>query len=287
MLLISVDTKRNFGLLTFWTLMFAGLAVMLESEIRIGSKHPLLELIQTILTIDLLAAIGIGFTGGLMHGFTGWGGAMVMMPLMSLMYGPVQSLGIILIGGMLVSAKLFPWAAKRTDWQEMKPLLGAIVLAIPAGTYLLFQLELSLVIKIIGVIIMMSALLQLSGWSYKGPRGAVPAASAGLACGFINGFSGCGGAPLVLYILSKPVPAEIQRANLIIAVTVISFCVFTFLVIGGGMDGRSLARGVIIAPIQLLGAWIGAGLFQRLPGEVFKRFSLIMLIVLGLSVTII
>jgi len=205
---------------------------------------------------------------------------------MSLMYGPVQSLGIILIGGMLVSAKLFPWAAKRTDWQEMKPLLSAIVLAIPAGTYLLFQLELSLVIKIIGVIIMMSALLQLSGWSYKGPRGAVPAASAGLACGFINGFSGCGGAPLVLYILSKPVPAEIQRANLIIAVTVISFCVFTFLVIGGGMDGRSLARGVIIAPIQLLGAWIGAGLFQRLPGEVFKRFSLIMLIVLGLSVTI-
>ena len=52
------------------------------------------------------------------------------------------------------------------------------------------------------------------------------------------------------------------------------------------MDGRSLARGVIIAPIQLLGAWIGAGLFQRLPGEVFKKFSLIMLIVLGLSVTI-
>ncbi|SVB53039.1 uncharacterized protein METZ01_LOCUS205893, partial [marine metagenome] len=249
--------------------MFAGLAVMLESEIRIGSKHPLLELIQTVLTIDLLAAIGIGFTGGLMHGFTGWGGAMVMMPLMSLIYGPVQSLGIILIGGMLVSAKLFPWAVKRTDWQEMKPLLGAIVLAIPAGTYLLFQLELSLVIKIIGIIIIMSALLQLSGWSYKGPRGAVPAASAGVACGFINGFSGCGGAPLVLYILSKPVPAEIQRANLIIAVTVISFCVFTFLVIGGGMDGRSLARGVIIAPIQLLGAWIGAGLFHRLPGEVF------------------
>ena len=52
------------------------------------------------------------------------------------------------------------------------------------------------------------------------------------------------------------------------------------------MDGQSLARGVIIAPIQLLGAWIGAGLFQRLPGKVFKRFSLIMLIVLGLSVSI-
>jgi len=246
----------------------------------------LLELIQSILTIDLLAAIGIGFTGGLMHGFTGWGGAMVMMPLMSLMYGPVQSLGIVLIGGMLVSAQLFPWAARRADWKELKPLLVAIVLTIPAGTYLLFHLEPGLVIRIIGSIIIMSALLQLSGWSYKGPRGAVPAASAGVACGLINGFSGLGGAPLVLYVLSKPVPAEFHRANLIIAVTVISFCVFTAIVIGGGMGGESLARGVVIAPMQLVGAWIGAGLFQRLPGEVFKRFSLIMLIVLGLSVTI-
>ena len=52
------------------------------------------------------------------------------------------------------------------------------------------------------------------------------------------------------------------------------------------MDVGSLLRGVIIAPIQLLGAWIGAGLFQRLPGDVFKKFSLIMLIFLGLSVTI-
>ena len=126
----------------------------------------MLELIQSILTIDLLAAIGIGFTGGLMHGFTGWGGAMVMMPLMSLMYGPVQSLGIVLIGGMLVSAQLFPWAARRADWKELKPLLVAIVLTIPAGTYLLFHLEPGLVIRIIGSIIIMSALLQLSGYRY-------------------------------------------------------------------------------------------------------------------------
>lgn len=244
------------------------------------------ETIQLVLTLDLIAALGIGLIGGLMHGFTGWGGAMVMMPLMSVMYGPVQSLGIILIGGMLVSAQLFPWALRRADWQELKPLLVSIVFAIPFGAYLLFHLEPALVIRIIGILIIASALLQLSGWSYKGPRGTLPAASAGAVCGFINGFSGLGGAPLVLYVLSKPVSSELQRATLIIAVTVISFCVFVAVVSGGGMGAQSLARGVIIAPIQMAGAWLGAKLFQVLPSEVFKKFSLIMLIVLGVSVTL-
>ena len=41
----------------------------------------MIELFQSILTIDLLGAVGIGLLGGLMHGYTGWGGAMVMMPL--------------------------------------------------------------------------------------------------------------------------------------------------------------------------------------------------------------
>ena len=244
------------------------------------------EIIQSVLTLDLLAALGIGFAGGLMHGFTGWGGAMVMMPLMSLMYEPIQSLGIVLIGGMLVSAQLFPWAIKRVDWQEMKPILAAIVITIPAGTYVLYHLEPHLVIRIIGAIIILSALLQLSGWRYKGPRGTLPAACTGVACGFINGFSGLGGAPLVLYVLSNPVPAEFQRANLIMAVTVISVLVFIFLVAGGGIGSESLARGVIIAPMQYFGAWIGARLFHRLPSEIFKRFSLIMLIILGISVTV-
>ena len=244
------------------------------------------EVIQLVLTLELFAALGIGFAGGLMHGFTGWGGAMVMMPLMCLIYSPIQSLGIVLIGSMLVSAQLFPWAIKRMDWPEIKPILAAIVITIPAGTYLLFHLEPVLVIRIIGAIIILSALLQLSGWRYRGPRGTFPATCTGVACGFINGFSGLGGAPLVLYILSNPVHAERQRANLIIVVTVISVWVFVSVVAGGGMDSQSIARGMIIAPMQFVGAWIGARLFQHFSGEVFRKFSLIMLIIIGISVTI-
>jgi len=244
------------------------------------------ELFQSILTLDLVAAVGIGLLGGLMHGYTGWGGAMVMMPLMAVLYGPVQALAIILIGGMLVSAQLFPWAVGRVDWREMWPLFIGIAVSIPAGTYLLFILDPALVIRIIGFLIIGAAVLQLTRWSYTGPRGVAPAATAGMACGVINGFAGLGGPPLVLYVLAKPDPPEQQKANILVAVTIVSVGVFISVAVGGGVTEQVLARGVIVSPAQMAGAWLGAWLFKVLPGDVFKKFSLIMLIILGVMVAI-
>ena len=120
----------------------------------------MIELFQSILTIDLLGAVGIGLLGGLMHGYTGWGGAMVMMPLMSVLYGPVYALAIILMGGIMVSVQLFPWAIRRVDWREMTPMFIAIAVSIPGGTYLLFLLDPTLVIRIIGFLIIGAALVQ-------------------------------------------------------------------------------------------------------------------------------
>ena len=246
----------------------------------------MIELFQPILTLDLLGAVGIGLLGGLMHGYTGWGGAMVMMPLMSVLYGPVHALAIILIGGILVSAQLFPWAIRRVDWREMMPLFIAIAVSIPGGTYLLFLLDPALVIRIIGFLIIGAALVQLTGWSYRGPRGVVPAAVAGVTCGTINGFAGLGGPPLVLYVLSKPDPPEQQKANILIAVAIVCVGAFISVAVGGGVTGPVAARGVVVAPAQMAGAWLGAWLFNVLPGNFFKKFSLIMLIILGFMVAI-
>ena len=239
------------------------------------------ELIISVLTYEIYLALLIGLFGGLMHGFTGWGGAMVMMPLMSLLFGPIQALAIILVGSMLVCSQLFFKASKKANWREMAPLLVSVTLFIPIGNVVLFHLDPSVVIRVIGILIIGAGLLQLSGWSYKGPRGILPSATAGMACGIINGFAGVGGPPLVLYVLSKPDPADLQRANIVISVTIISFVIFISLVIGGGVDKVTVTQGIVIAPAQMVGAFLGAKLFQILPSEIFKKFSLIMLVILG------
>ena len=244
----------------------------------------MIEIFYQMWDVNIAIAMFAGILGGLMHGFTGWGGAMIMMPIVTLVYGPIQSLGMILIGGMIVSIKLLPWAIKRVIWRAYWPLFLSIVISIPLGTYFLFNLETEIVIKLIAVIIIGSAILQLSGWRYRGSRGILPASLAGVSCGVINGFSGLGGAPLVLYVLSGSESPDRPRATIIIAVALISFFVFIAVNVGGGMTTESYYTGLAIAIPQLIAAWIGSNLFKLLPGIVFQRVSLVMLIFLGLLV---
>ena len=72
----------------------------------------MLEIFIAVLTTDLIWAMVITFAGGLMLGYTGWGGAMVTMPFLTILYGPVEALVILIIGALLVAGTLFPSAAR-------------------------------------------------------------------------------------------------------------------------------------------------------------------------------
>ena len=101
----------------------------------------MLETFNIVLTTDLVWAMAASFAGGLMLGYTGWGGAMVSMPFLTILYGPVEALVIMIIGAVLLTAYLFPAAARVADWRRMTPMLIAMAVCVPIGNLLLFTLE--------------------------------------------------------------------------------------------------------------------------------------------------
>ena len=130
----------------------------------------MLETFIAVLTTDLIWAMVVTFAGGLMLGYTGWGGAMVSMPFLTILYGPVAALVIMIIGALLVTASLFPTAARLADWRRMTPILIAMAICVPIGNLLLFVLEPNLIRRIIGWLIVGASILILSGWRYSGPQ---------------------------------------------------------------------------------------------------------------------
>ncbi len=86
-----------------------------------------------------------------------------------------------------------------------------------------------------------------------------------MTCGTINGFAELGGPPLVLYVLFKPAPPEQRKGNILIAVAIVYVGAFNSVAVGGGVTGPVAARGVVVAPAQIVGAWLGAWLFHVLP----------------------
>ena len=241
----------------------------------------MLETFIAVLTTDLIWAMVVTFAGGLMLGYTGWGGAMVSIPFLTILYGPVEALVIMIIGALLVAAYLFPTAARIADWRRMTPILIAMAVCVPIGSLLLFALEPNLIRRIIGWLIVGASILILSGWRYSGPQGAGASATTGVISGLINGFVGLGGPPLVIYMLALKQSATVQRANTLVFMAITSVLVLGSTFVGGGVTLENSFLGVLTAPFQIAGGWLGARLFLKLPVELFKKFSLVALIVLG------
>ena len=113
----------------------------------------MVETFYAVLELKLLMAIGVTFLGGLMLGYCGWGGAMVSMPLLVFLYGPVEALAIIVVGYFILLVSLVRSAISAVDWHVMKYLLVSIVLLVPVGNLFLFLLDPILIRRAIGFII--------------------------------------------------------------------------------------------------------------------------------------
>ena len=241
----------------------------------------MIETFNAVLTTDLYWAMVVTFAGGLMLGYTGWGGSMVSMPFLTILFGPVEALVILMIGAVLLTAHLFPAAARIADWRRMTPMLIAMAVCVPIGNLLLFAMEPNLIRRLIGWLIVGASVLILSGWRYRGPQGAGASAITGVISGLINGFVGLGGPPLVIYMLALKQTPAVQRANILVFMAITSALILGSTFVSGGVTTEAGILGVLTAPFLWIGGWLGARLFLTLPAELFKKFSLIALIVLG------
>ena len=221
-----------------------------------------------------------------MQGYTGWGGAMLMMPLITLVYPPVEALALLVVGGLIISSQLYPGALRQVTWTEMRSLLLTLVLFTPLGTILLLYMDPYLVRRIIGVILLIISILVMSGWQYRGKQSGLSTVLFGGVSGVINGFAGLGSAILAIYIMALPDAANIQRSKIIIASGVIIFTIMIVFSVNGVMNWDLILRGIFLAPTQMIGTVIGVSLFNYFPQEYFKKFTLIIIAILGASAVI-
>ncbi len=245
------------------------------------------EFLSNLLAFPFLFTLGLGLVGGLMQGYTGWGAAMLMMPLITLVYPPIEALALLVVGGLIISAQLYPSALRKATWNDIWPLLLTLVLFTPIGSVLLFYLDPSLVRRIIGFVLIIVSLLVISGWQYRGKQGILPTSIFGGISGMVNGFAGLGSPILAIYIMAFPGRPSVQRSNIIIASGVIISTILMVFALNGVMRWDLILRGILLAPTQMIGAVIGARLFNYFPQEYFGKFTMIVIAILGASALIV
>jgi uncharacterized protein len=224
-----------------------------------------------------LAALAL--VAGMARGFSGFGAALIFVPLASRLIGPHQASPVLLIADAIVALPLIWSAWGKAEKRDVALMAVGGLIGAPLGTWILKTGDtLTLRWLIAGLTAAMLALL-LSGWRYHGKPKPALTIGVGSISGLFSGIAQIGGPPVVAYWLGQNARADVMRASTILffafgsATSMVSYGVAGLLT----YDVAKLA--LMVLPFFALGLWLGTRMFRLASEQTFRRicFALITL----------
>src|SRR3984957_5513150 len=174
-------------------------------------------LIPTEVSNNTAIAISVvALVSGTARGFSGFGSALIFMPLASSLAAPRLVAALLLIIDFVGATPLIPNAWRQADRRATGVMVLGALVGVPIGTYFLSRLDPVTTRWIISGFVFALLLLLVSGWRYRGKDH--PAISIGIGglAGFCSGLAQTGGPPIVGYWLGRPIASAIARANILL-----------------------------------------------------------------------
>jgi uncharacterized protein len=221
--------------------------------------------------------------GGLVRGFTGFGFAMVFMPIASMAVGPVVALGLIWTVDAVFA---FPIAAKsfrRADWFEVVPLMLAATITLPLGIALLTSLDPQVMRWLLAGVVLTALAILASGWRYHGRAGLKLSLGVGSISGLFNGMASLGGMPLAVFWLgAQRNDARQTRDNLQTYFALSTIVSGAFLWYKGILNAAILTQALPLLVPYGLGLLIGTRGFRIASETTFRRIAYIVILMSAL-----
>ena len=217
-----------------------------------------------------IAICAIAFVSGLARGFSGFGSALIFMPLASSIAAPRLIAALLLIIDFIAAAPLIPNAWKQADRKATAIMVLGALVGVPIGTWFLSRLEPVTTRWIISAFVFALLLLLLSGWRYRGKDHASISVGIGGLSGFCSGLAQTGGPPIVGYWLGRPIASVTARANILLFFGASDFFSVVSYALTGLITADSIKFSFVVGPVYGIGVWFGALLFGRASEALFR-----------------
>jgi hypothetical protein len=223
--------------------------------------------------VSLNAAIAIcviAFVSGTARGFSGFGSALIFMPLASSIAAPRLVAAVLLVIDFIAATPLVPNAWRQADRKATAVMVVGALIGVPIGTYFLSRLDPVTTRWIISGFVGALLLLLLSGWRYRGKDYAAISVGIGGLAGFCSGLAQTGGPPIVGYWLGRPILPVIARANILLFFAASDFFSVVSYAAAGLITPDSIWFSLLVGPVYGIGVWFGARLFGRASEALFR-----------------
>src|SRR5438445_4943820 len=244
------------------------------------------SLLPSDVSINAAVAIcTIAFVSGMARGFSGFGSALIFMPLASSIAAPRLVAALLLIIDFVAAAPLIPQAWRQADRKATAVIVFGALIGVPIGTWFLSRLEPVTTRWIISAFVFALLLLLLSGWRYRGKDHAAISIGIGGLSGFCSGLAQTGGPPIVGYWLGRPIASVIARANILLFFGASDFFSAVSYAAAGLITMDSIKFSFVVGPVYGIGVASGAALFGKASESVFRSICYVLIaaaVVVGL-----
>jgi hypothetical protein len=229
----------------------------------------------------------IAFVSGTARGFSGFGSALIFMPLASSVAPPRLVAALLLIVDFVAAAPLLPDAWKKADRRATAVIVLGALVGVPVGTYFLSVLDPVTTRWIISCFVAALLALLLSGWRYRGKDHVWLSVGIGGLSGFCSGLAQTGGPPIVGYWLGRPIASVVARANIVLFFGASDLFSLASYATTGLITRDALLLAVVVGPVYALGVASGASLFGRASEQIFRTICYVLIaiaVIAGLPV---
>jgi len=211
---------------------------------------------------------------GLVRGFSGFGAAMIFLPLASALRAPEIAVPLLFLVDSLATLPITVASFRRCEWAEILPLLAGATLTIPFGVALLVATDPLVMRWAISLLILAAVSALAAGWRLRRKLPLLGTAAVGAAAGVTGGAAGLAGPPLVLFWLGGQSSAAQLRDNVYAIFGLLSVVSGVMLWLNGLLTPAVLREALVLLPAYVLALLAGARLFPHASESLYRKAAL-------------
>jgi uncharacterized membrane protein YfcA len=219
-----------------------------------------------------LAVFGIVLLGAVAQSVSGFGFALVSVPLLTVAADPRTAVVVAALTGMALTLTALIREHAYVRWRVAGWLTAAALLGLPVGLLILVYAPERLLGLLIAAVVLSCAALVWSGVRIR--TGAAGIGAVGVLVGVLTAATGTNGPPLVAVFHSLGYDPRTFRATLAGTFFGTGVLGLVGFVVAGQVDARSLRLALVALPAVGLGWWLGNLVFTRIDPKSFRRIVL-------------
>ena len=214
---------------------------------------------------------------GVVRGFTGFGTALIFVPVAGFYLPPGAVIFLMTITGMASNITLLPKALRDGEVTEVSRLAVGALLATPLGLWIMTQIDAQTLRWIVALAATITLVALMSGWRYRGEvrAGHLPAIGGG--AGLLGGMTGLTGPVVILFYLAGTRPVQVIRGNTILFLALLDVIIAIIMLATGLADPALIWVGVLLSVPYLVTSLIGQRLFDPSREAVYRWLAYIII----------